>query len=120
MKRLIKWFLRPSQKPIIEHDNLYQKIVQLEDRIVKLFFSERCGRGETGSRRLPGEEAPPRPSFQSLGRQPIVPSVSEIHANPRARSAKLRFAIRTEAPSLPISNRLEQITRLPMQDRGKN
>ncbi|MFM8859257.1 MAG: 16S rRNA (cytosine(1402)-N(4))-methyltransferase RsmH [Methylocystis sp.] len=92
----------------------------LEDRIVKLFFSERCGRGETGSRRLPGEEAPSRPSFQSLGRQPIVPSVSEIHANPRARSAKLRFAIRTDAPSLPISNRLEQITRLPMRDRGKN
>ena len=92
----------------------------LEDRIVKLFFSERCGRGETGSRRLPGEEAPPSPSFQSIGRQPIIPSVSEVHANPRARSAKLRFATRTDAPSLPISNRLERITRLPIQDKGKN
>ena len=36
MKRLIKWFLRPSQKPIIEHNNLYQKIEELESRVVKL------------------------------------------------------------------------------------
>jgi len=92
----------------------------LEDRIVKLFFSERCGRGETGSRRLPGEEAPLRPSFKCFGRQPIIPSVLEIQANPRARSAKLRFATRTDAPSLPISNRLNRIARLPIEDKGKN
>ncbi|MFM9154039.1 MAG: 16S rRNA (cytosine(1402)-N(4))-methyltransferase RsmH, partial [Methylocystis sp.] len=33
----------------------------LEDRIVKQFLAERAGRGETGSRRLPGEPAPTTP-----------------------------------------------------------
>ena len=28
--------MRPSQKPITEHDNLYQKIEELENRVVKL------------------------------------------------------------------------------------
>jgi hypothetical protein len=36
MKRLIKWFFSPSKKPIIEDIDLYQKIVELESRIVKL------------------------------------------------------------------------------------
>jgi hypothetical protein len=36
MKRLIKWFLRPSQKPIVKDTDLYTKIIELENRIVKL------------------------------------------------------------------------------------
>jgi 16S rRNA (cytosine1402-N4)-methyltransferase len=71
----------------------------LEDRIVKQFFARRSGRGETAGRRLPGEEPAPKPTFVVEGRQPIAPSEAERSANPRARSAKLRFATRTDAPA---------------------
>ncbi|HTO80279.1 MAG TPA: 16S rRNA (cytosine(1402)-N(4))-methyltransferase RsmH, partial [Methylocystis sp.] len=62
----------------------------LEDRLVKLFLAARSGRGETRSRRLPGEPAPEPPTFRLEGRQPITPLPAEIAVNPRARSAKLR------------------------------
>jgi 16S rRNA (cytosine1402-N4)-methyltransferase len=91
----------------------------LEDRIVKQFLAERCGRGETGSRRLPGEIAPPAPSFVCEGRQPITPTHAETAANPRARSAKLRHATRTTAPPHPLDARLARLVRLPDRDKGK-
>jgi 16S rRNA (cytosine1402-N4)-methyltransferase len=89
----------------------------LEDRIVKQFFSERAGRGETFSRRLPGERAPEPATFVALGRQPVTPSPQEIAANPRARSAKLRSAMRTSADPRPMDARLLKLARLP--ERGK-
>lgn len=92
----------------------------LEDRIVKQFLSERAGRGETGSRRLPGEPAPTAPSFICAGRQPIAPSRAETDVNPRARSAKLRFATRTAAAAQPLSDRLGRLVRLPEHDKGKH
>lgn len=85
----------------------------LEDRIVKQFFAERCGRGETRSRRLPGEPVPPPPTFTAANFHPIAPSDRETIANPRARSARLRYAIRTEAPSRPIDDALARLARLP-------
>ncbi len=88
----------------------------LEDRIVKQFLAERCGRGETGSRRLPGEVAPAPKSFLCDGRQPIAPTPREVAANPRARSAKLRHATRTGAPPLPLDGRLMRLARLPVRD----
>ncbi|WP_348639967.1 16S rRNA (cytosine(1402)-N(4))-methyltransferase RsmH [Methylocystis sp. B8] len=91
----------------------------LEDRIVKQFLAERCGRGETGSRRLPGEIAPAAPSFICEGRQPITPTHAETAANPRARSAKLRHATRTMAPPHPLDPRLARLVRLPDRDKGK-
>ncbi len=69
----------------------------LEDRIVKRFFQGRSGRADAGSRHLPGEINRPAPTFVPIGRQPVVPGKDEIAANPRARSAKLRFGRRTEA-----------------------
>ena len=92
----------------------------LEDRIVKQFLAERAGRGETGSRRLPGEPAPAEPTFICAGHQPVTPSRAEIDANPRARSAKLRFATRTAALASPLSDRLGRLSRLPEKTRGKN
>jgi 16S rRNA (cytosine1402-N4)-methyltransferase len=92
----------------------------LEDRIVKTFFADRCGRGETGSRRLPGEAAPPAPSFLCEGRQPIAPSSEEIAANPRARSAKLRFGVRTAAPAGAIDEKLSRLARLPARAKRKS
>ena len=71
----------------------------LEDRIVKRFFQGRSGRADAGSRHLPGEINRPAPTFASAGKQPVVPGADEIAANPRARSAKLRFGRRTEAPA---------------------
>jgi len=69
----------------------------LEDRIVKNFFADR-GKAAGGSRHLP-EIAQAAPSFQILTKRPVMPSEQEIAANPRARSAKLRAAERTEAPA---------------------
>lgn len=91
----------------------------LEDRIVKQFLAERCGRGETGSRRLPGEAAPPPTSFVCEGRQPIAPTRAEIAANPRARSAKLRHATRTAAAPLALGDKLMRLARLPARDKGR-
>jgi hypothetical protein len=36
MIKLIKWFLSPSNKPIVEDKDLYAKIVELENRIAIL------------------------------------------------------------------------------------
>jgi len=71
----------------------------LEDRIVKTFLNER-GRQGGGSRHLP-EVAQAAPSFEILTRRPIVADEAEVAANPRARSAKLRAAVRTAAPARP-------------------
>jgi 16S rRNA (cytosine1402-N4)-methyltransferase len=69
----------------------------LEDRIVKTFLAERS-RAPAGSRHRP-EIAAPRPTFRVLTPRPLTPDQSEIAANPRARSAKLRAAERTDAPA---------------------
>jgi 16S rRNA (cytosine1402-N4)-methyltransferase len=68
----------------------------LEDRIVKNFLNER-GKTSGGSRHMP-EIKRAAPSFRLLTRRPVTPCESEIAANPRARSAKLRAAERTDAP----------------------
>jgi 16S rRNA (cytosine1402-N4)-methyltransferase len=67
----------------------------LEDRIVKTFLTERS-RIQAGSRHRPEIVALP-PSFRVLTRRPEIPDDAEIAANPRARSAKLRAAERTDA-----------------------
>lgn len=71
----------------------------LEDRIVKQFFAQRSGRGRARSRLLPGEPALPASTFALIGAQPVTADDVEVAANPRARSAKLRAAIRTDAPA---------------------
>ncbi|HEU0082222.1 MAG TPA: 16S rRNA (cytosine(1402)-N(4))-methyltransferase RsmH [Bradyrhizobium sp.] len=71
----------------------------LEDRIVKNFLSAR-GKTGGGSRHLP-EAAPVAPSFRILTKRPVTPGEDELSANPRARSAKLRAAERTDAPARP-------------------
>jgi 16S rRNA (cytosine1402-N4)-methyltransferase len=86
----------------------------LEDRIVKNFLSERATSGG-GSRHRP-EIARLPPSFIVLTRRPLTPDEDEIKANPRARSAKLRAASRTDAPAhaaapLPDWPRLDDVMR---------
>ena len=72
----------------------------LEDRIVKRFFAARCGKVSRGSRHSPPEKLQLRsPSFQFVNRRPVSPNKMETDVNPRARSAKLRAVLRTEAPA---------------------
>jgi 16S rRNA (cytosine1402-N4)-methyltransferase len=70
----------------------------LEDRIVKAFFAERAGRLPGGSRHAPPTAKGPEPTFALMFNGARAPSDAETAANPRARSAKLRAAIRTDAP----------------------
>ena len=71
----------------------------LEDRIVKTFLTERSGRVAGGSRHAPPLAKGPEPSFELIFNGARGPTDAEAVANPRARSAKLRAAIRTAAPA---------------------
>jgi 16S rRNA (cytosine1402-N4)-methyltransferase len=71
----------------------------LEDRIVKAFLTERAGRTPAGSRHRPPSEATRSPSFELIFNGARAPREAELSANPRARSAKLRAAVRTDAPA---------------------
>ncbi|MEA2837446.1 MAG: rRNA (cytosine1402-N4)-methyltransferase [Bradyrhizobium sp.] len=69
----------------------------LEDRMVKNFLVAR-GKTGGGSRHLP-ETAQSAPSFRILTKRPVTADDDEVRANPRARSAKLRAAERSDAPA---------------------
>ncbi|WP_298918559.1 16S rRNA (cytosine(1402)-N(4))-methyltransferase RsmH [uncultured Algimonas sp.] len=70
----------------------------LEDRIAKQFLRDRAGDVEGGSRYAPAvTREGPAPSFILPRRSVVKPSRSEEAVNPRARSAKLRMAVRTDA-----------------------
>jgi 16S rRNA (cytosine1402-N4)-methyltransferase len=71
----------------------------LEDRMVKLFLTERAGAQGRGSRHAPDPPRQRAPSFHLERKRATAPSDEEIAANPRARSASLRWATRTEAPA---------------------
>jgi len=70
----------------------------LEDRIVKKFMAERGGRTPAGSRHAPASAAlGPPPSFYLKSKGAVKPGKRELDENPRARSSRLRAAIRTGA-----------------------
>lgn len=72
----------------------------LEDREVKRFMQQRSATaGGGGSRHLPPQAAAPAPSFHLPRRGVQKPGEREIKQNPRARSARLRAAVRTDAPA---------------------
>ncbi len=65
----------------------------LEDRLVKTFLKEKSGGRPHASRylpELPEEEA----IFVVKNKKPLSPQEDELRTNPRARSARLRWAIR--------------------------
>jgi 16S rRNA (cytosine1402-N4)-methyltransferase len=70
----------------------------LEDRIVKRFLVERSGRARGVSRYQPDAPKGAPPSFELRDRHGLAPDETEIANNPRSRSARLRYAIRTDAP----------------------
>jgi 16S rRNA (cytosine1402-N4)-methyltransferase len=71
----------------------------LEDRIVKTFFAERSGNAPGGSRHAPVAVDTRRPSFDMIFKGAREATDQERAVNPRARSAKLRAAVRTDAPA---------------------
>ncbi len=89
----------------------------LEDRVVKTFLATRS-RVAAGSRHAP-ELRGPAPTFQLLTRKPVTAGEDETSRNPRARSAKLRAAQRTDAapgvidmaPLLPRLPSLQDVMR---------
>lgn len=69
----------------------------LEDRIVKQFLRSRSGNDSAGSRHIPQVAGnAPKPTFEKADKA-IRSSAQETARNPRARSATLRGATRTNA-----------------------
>ena len=86
----------------------------LEDRVVKRFLALRAGQGPGTSRHAP--EAPAEaPRFRLTPRRAIAPETAELAANPRARSAHLRVAERTEAPAGPVDRNALGLPRLALE-----
>lgn len=75
----------------------------LEDRIVKQFFRQRSGAEGSGSRHMPDVKGKTvQPSFAKADKA-VRPSDREVAGNPRARSATLRSATRTDAPAWGVA-----------------
>ena len=70
----------------------------LEDKRVKKFMHEHSRTSNPVSRHMPVADTAINPMFHQPNRKFIAPSADEINNNPRARSSKLRYAIRTDAP----------------------
>lgn len=77
----------------------------LEDRIVKRFLRHRSGQTPGGSRHMPDTAAGgPAPTFEAVAK-PVRPGEAELARNPRARSATLRVARRTQNSPWPTNMR---------------
>jgi 16S rRNA (cytosine1402-N4)-methyltransferase len=70
----------------------------LEDWRVKNFFKERAGKLGNNSRHLPSAPEGPAATFRLEESNGLKASAAEVEANPRSRSARLRYGIRTAAP----------------------
>ncbi|HSF94813.1 MAG TPA: 16S rRNA (cytosine(1402)-N(4))-methyltransferase, partial [Thermohalobaculum sp.] len=70
----------------------------LEDRIVKRYFQVAGGQEGQGSRHAPARQPPP-PRYARPPRA-VEAGAAELARNPRARSARLRWAVRSSAPAV--------------------
>ncbi len=86
----------------------------LEDRIVKSFLATRS-KVAAGSRHMPAVGGA-APSFRLVAKGAVEPSEAETAANPRARSAKLRAAERTDAPARDVADLDDLLPPLPDPD----
>ncbi len=72
----------------------------LEDRLIKRFLRDRSGGQARGSRHSPqSNEKVAEPTFKQFKRSGVSASKEETRSNPRSRSARLRWAERTNAPA---------------------
>ena len=74
----------------------------LEDRIVKRFFQIASG-AEAHANRYAPAKAGSAARWEMVTRKAVGPDEEELAENPRARSAKLRVARRTDAPAQAVS-----------------
>lgn len=83
----------------------------LEDRLVKSFLADRSG--TRGASRHAPEVTPAPPTFRVLTRRPVTADDEEVARNPRARSAKLRAAERSDAAArnAPLADLLSGLPR---------
>ena len=88
----------------------------LEDRIVKTFLAAR-GRTISPSRHRP-ESSALAPTFRLLTKKPVVPSADEVAENPRARSAKLRAAERSDKAARDDDPAAALLARYPSLERA--
>ncbi len=86
----------------------------LEDRVVKRFMAARSGGAGRANRYAP-EQAAESPAFRLLTRRAVGPDEDEISANPRARSALLRVAERTDAPAAPADRAALGLPKLALE-----
>lgn len=79
----------------------------LEDRMVKKFIRRRSERPASGSRYMPeAAQEVFHPSFDAQVRSAVLPSELELSENVRSRSARLRWAVRTDASPLDGEEKL--------------
>ncbi len=90
----------------------------LEDRIVKRFFQNRAGQEAQANRYAPAVAEREPPQFTLLTKRAIGPDADELAQNPRSRSAKLRVAMRTNAPAGSVDPASMGVPQLP-QKRGR-
>ena len=83
----------------------------LEDRIVKRYFQMASAENTGGSRHAPAQALPPA-RFMAP-RKAVSPGEAELERNPRARSARLRSAVRTDAPARTLDPHALGLPRLP-------
>jgi len=76
----------------------------VEDRMVKRFLQARSGRTGRANRYAP-ETVRETPAFELKTRKAVVADAQELAENPRSRSARLRVAVRTDAPAGQVSAR---------------
>ncbi|MBK0399658.1 16S rRNA (cytosine(1402)-N(4))-methyltransferase RsmH [Limibaculum sp. M0105] len=84
----------------------------LEDRIVKRYLAAASGRAGQGSRHLPAREMP-EPRFERPAKA-VDPDAAELAANPRSRSARLRWARRTAATPVALAPETLGLPRAPV------
>ncbi len=90
----------------------------LEDRVVKRFFQEASGDAPNANRYAPlASKTTAR--FELVTRKALGPDEDELQANPRARSAKLRVARRTDVPAANLSAQEVQAPVLPEASASK-
>lgn len=89
----------------------------LEDRVVKRFLQAAAGQGGNANRYAP-ELAVEEPRFQLLSRRAIGPDDEELAQNPRSRSAKLRLAVRLDAPAKPSDHSAMGLPKLALMGQG--
>ncbi|WP_045386866.1 16S rRNA (cytosine(1402)-N(4))-methyltransferase RsmH [Falsirhodobacter sp. alg1] len=88
----------------------------LEDRIVKRFMQARAKSQAQGNRYAP-LAAVEAPRFTLVTRRAVAPDEEEMARNSRARSAKLRVAMRTDAAAGTVDASEMAVPQLPVKGR---